>query len=198
MPLPPNRLILSGLLFITSIIFCRWFNHKPIWLIILVLLSASSLFAFSQFSKFNKYILITLFTFLGIVQINSTRIQTMFEYSGYQNWYHQQLINSYPPKLSRLGNIIENKLESPLFYRLKQNLFLTLDFTDYFKNFFPAPLFIPFIIGLINYLIRPNHFLNYLLVAILFLFFFIGPRGIYGPICFIPWIIFFIFHSIEI
>jgi hypothetical protein len=198
MSLPPNRLIPSALLLIIALISCRWFANKPIWLTILVLFSAISLFIFSHFSKSNKIFLLVLSISLGIVQITSTRLQTTFEYSGYDNWYHQQLKNSYPPKLYRLGGIVETKLEPPLFYRLKQNLFLSLDFTDYFKNFFPAIFFIPFIAGLINYLRRPNHFLNYLLVAVLFLFFLIGPRGIYGPVCFIPWVIFLISHSFEI
>lgn len=197
MSLPSNRLIFSGILLIVSILFCHWFDSKPIWLIALVVFSTFSLFIFSHFPKFNKIFLLVLFIFLGIVQIKSTRFQTMFEYSGYENWYHQQLQNSYPSKLYRLGNIIENKLESPVFYRLKQNLFLSLDFADYFKNFFPAILFIPFILGLINYLRRPNRFLNYLLMGFLFLFFLVGPRGVYGPICLIPWIIFFISHPLE-
>lgn len=179
--------ILSIILFLVSIIYLPF----PI--------SLFSLIIFLYLNKYlNKYIVIFGYILLFIFQIYSTRIQSNLEFSGYQNFLHQQNLDSYPPSLFRIGNIVENKIESPLFYRFRQNIFNCFDFVNYFKNYFITILFIPFIFGLIKLIKSSNKtFLNLLIISIVLLAF-IGTDGKYGPLLLLPFIVNIIsFYSCE-
>lgn len=149
-------------------------------------------------NKITKYVPILGYGILLLFQISTTRIATNFEFSGYQNFTHQQQLDSYSPSLFRIGNIIENKIASPQLYRFQQNLYNTLDFVSYFKNYYLSLLFIPFVIGLIKLINNSNNLFIKLLFTSIVLLTFISPDGKYGPVLLLPFIANIIsFYSCE-
>jgi len=179
--------LLSTIIFLLSII------HFPLYL------TTFSLIIFLYLNnKIDKYIPIIGYILLFIFQISTTRIATNFEFSGYQNFVHQQQLDSYPPAFYRVGNVIENKIATPLIYRFQQNFFNTLDFVKYFTNYFITILFIPFIIGTIKLVKSPNKLFIKLLFISVILLTFISPDGKFGPVLLLPFIANIIsFYSCE-
>ena len=149
-------------------------------------------------NKIAKYIPIIGYLILLFFQISTTRVATNFEFSGYQNFIHQQQLDSYPPQFFRIGNIVETKISSPQITRFLQNLFDCFDLVSYFKNYFLTILFIPFVIGVIKLINNPHKlFINLFLVSIILLTF-ISPEGKFGPVLLLPFIVNIIsFYSCE-
>jgi len=179
--------IFSIILFIFSIIYL------PPYISLL-----SIIFFLYLNNRIEKYIPIVGYILLFIFQITSTRVATNFEFSGYQNFVHQQQLDSYPPSLFRIGNVIENKIASTQLSRFQQNLFNSLDFVNYFKNYYLSLLFIPFVLGVIKLIKKQNQLFTKLLFTSIVLLTVISPDGKYGPVLLLPFIANIIsFYSCE-
>jgi hypothetical protein len=182
--------IFSFVLFGISLFFL------PLPLTITALITLLSILLY--FGKPVKYLTIIVFLALCIFQISTTRIRSVFEFSGYDQYLHQQQLNAYPPTLYRIANIIENKVETDQTYRFRQNFFNCFDLVNYFKNYFLTILFIPLVFGLIKSINHPHKLFIILYSISVLLLTFIGTEGKYGPVILLPFIINIIsFYSLE-
>lgn len=184
------RKVLSVGLFILSVLYLSF----PVIIFSLIV------FCFLHFKNHNylKYVLILGYISLSIYQIYSTRIQTNFEFSSYDIFLHQQRLDSYPPFLARMANIIESHIESLQITRFRQNLFNCFDLVNYFKNYLLSFMFFPFILGIINLIKTPDKTFAILLFSSIILLTFIGVDGKYGPVLLLPFIVNIIsFYSLE-
>jgi len=171
------------------------FLQQPILNKTLIMFIILSLFFYINFkTPVHKYIFLICFIALTYVQISSTNIKNTYSFNDHQKYINQNRLDQYPPSLARIGNIIENHLDSPVIYRLRQNLFDCLDFVNYFKNFFLPIFFIPFIIGLFKLLKHPNKLVISTTIISIFILSIIGSHGSYGPIIMFPFITIIISH----
>jgi hypothetical protein len=183
--------IISIVLFLFATVFSPWFNRLSLLATVLVIIFTIVLFLSKKFSKYKLFLPLVPISYLLLLifQISTTRIITPYEFSGNDQFIHQQQLDSYPPYLYRLANIVENKLDSPIVVRLRQNIFDSLDFIDYFKNYFYVYLFIPFIFGLVKLISHPDNLFTIPFFVSVVILTFIGSKGLYGPIIMLPFII---------
>ncbi|MFZ2153373.1 MAG: hypothetical protein WAV41_05000 [Microgenomates group bacterium] len=181
------RRIYIIVLFLLSTLFSPWIFQLPWYIALLIII-----FSLLLFNLKEKYIVLFFYFLLLFFQIRTTRISSVYQFSGFDFYLHQQQLDSYPPRLARLANIVENKFETPLVYRLRQNLFNSLDFSIFFKNYFLTILFIPFIIGLIHFVKCPKRLPITLFILSILTLTFIGTNGQYGPITILPFLIYLI------
>lgn len=177
------KFTLLAFVFLTS----PWFLQQSILNKIVISFVTVSLFFYLNFkTSISKIIFLGCFIFLTYLQISSTNISNTYNFNDHQKYIHQHQLNQYPPTLARAGNIIENRLDSPIIYRLRQNLFDSLDFVNYFKNLFLPILFFPFFIGLYKFLKHPDPLFKYTTLIAISLLSTIGTHGSYGPIIMFP------------
>jgi hypothetical protein len=182
-------LILKFILITFVILTSPWFIPQPLTNKIFLLLTTLSLFFFFNFkTSTQKIIFLICFFVLVYIQVSSTDIANTYNFTDHQKYIYQNRLNQYPPSLARLGNILENRLDSPIIYRLRQNFFDSLDLVNYFKNLFLPTLFIPFVIGFNKFLKRPNKFIATTAVISILLLTITGPNGSYGPLLMFPFI----------
>ncbi len=191
------KTVITIFLFSCCFLFSPLFHSQSIFVKLVIILNTVFLWTILQKPKLSKFY-ISAYLLLAMSQISSTRLYSVYQSSGYDKYLLETRLNSYPPRIHRLGNIVENYLDSSTINQVQKNLFDSLDFIDYFKNFYPTYLFIAFFIGLINAIKKPNPvFLNPLFGAILLLAI-ISPKGLSGPFILIPFINILISHySIE-
>jgi len=165
------------------------FLQQPLLNKMLLFFTTLSLFFHLNFkTPVYKYIFLICFISLTYIQISSTNIQNTYSFNDHQKYINQNRLDQYPPSLARVGNIIENRLDSPIVYRLRQNLFDSFDFVNYFKNFFLPIFFIPFLIGLYKLLKNPNKLVISTTLISIFILSIVGSHGSYGPIIIFPFI----------
>ena len=190
----------SSFLLILATFLSPWFSKIPLYPAILIILFAVAMYVYVKYPRFKikPFFILLIYLLIFIKQISTTNISAVYETSGYEKYLHQQYLDSYPPKLYRIANIIENRLDSLLIFKLKQNFYNSLDLIDYFINYFLTFLFIPFLIGLIKYLQKPIQLFTILFFTSISLLTLFGTKGTYGPIILLPFIILLIFHySLE-
>lgn len=144
---------------------------------------------------FYKIISLFLFSILLIFQFSTTRIQSVYEFSGQENYLQSQRQAAYPPKLAALGNFIESTFKSTLTLHLRQNFFDCFDWLDFFEHRFLSILFLPFLFGLYKFLRHPDYFILPLTLFFVTILTFIGPKGDYGPQILLPLIVFLIAYA---
>jgi len=172
-----------------------WFLHQPILNKVVISCATLSLFFYLKFKALIfKIIFLLSFFVLVFVQISSTNISNTYLLTDHQKYINQNRLNQYPASLARIGNIIENRLDTPIIYQLRQNFFDSLDVVNYFKNFFPSIFFIPLLIGLCKYLKTPNFLFSISIIFSLIILSLIGTHGSFGPIIIFPFILMFISH----
>jgi len=139
-----------------------------------------------------KIVAIIILVILFIIQITSTNLSAVFQFSGLEISLHQSQLDAYPPPLARLANIVENKIETLIFVRLRQNLFDGLDLSDIFSHYQPIILFLPFIYHFFRFLLHPDKTVVMLFMFSLVVCTFIGVHGQCGPLLLLPFYLYFI------
>jgi hypothetical protein len=178
------------IIFFLILLFSPWFEGFPLLIKILVT-ATSAIFCFYP----KKFLIYFSLIILAIAQLSTTRVKTVFEFSGFEQYQYNERQKEYPGSFFRLGQIVEKTIAHPQIYRFQKNFFDCFDFLDYFKNLLPTFLFFPFVYGLIKFIKKPQKALSIgLILSILFLTF-IGPKGNFGQFLLFPFITFFITHA---
>lgn len=155
------------------------------------------LYYWNYLKKISKYFLFLLFFIFVILQIKTTSIKNTYLFTPFEIDQQIQRMNYYPPKLAKLGYILEYKKEIIYTEILFKNLSETLDFNTYFPDFFSFYLLPFFFIGLYLFFReklsgkkrkKKNMVIKYLTFTILTLSF-IGIHGKYGPFLIFPYIV---------
>ena len=181
-----RKKFLSLALIILAFFTSSWFFTLPLFIKIISFLATLVIFFRPPFYKIISFIL---FLVLLIFQFSTTRIQSVYEFSGYENYLQGQRQADYPSKLSVLGNFIESTFESTLIIHLRQNFFDCFDWLDFFKHRFFFFFFLPFLFGLYKFLRHPDYFILSLTLLFITILTFIGPKGDYGPQILLPIIV---------
>lgn len=190
-----GKLVLKFTVILFVSLTSGWFLPQPLPNKILLFSTSLSLFFYLNFkTSASKIIFLLCFFVLAYIQISSTNITNTYNFTDHQKYVHQNRLNQYPPSLARIGNIVENHLDSPVIYQIRQNFFNSLDFVNYFKNLFLPILFIPFLIGLYKFLKHPDNLTTATFTLSLLLLSIIGPHGSYGPIIMFPFVTIIISH----
>jgi len=172
-----------------------WFLPQPILYKAIILITTLTLLLYVNFKKsIIKVIFFVFYIALIFAQVFSTDIKNTYNFSDHRKYLHQNRLDQYPPSLARVGNIIENHLDSPIIYQTQQNFFESLDLVNYFKNFFPIVYIFPFIFGLYKFLKHPNGLLTITTIFSVLLLSVVGIHGSYGPIIIFPIIAIIISH----
>lgn len=140
-------------------------------------------------SNKSKYALLIGFTILFILQLHSTRLATIFEYSGMEK-YLIDIRHNFSPLYVRY-------IDPPQFYRYREYLFSSMNFvklTDVISIYL-TPFFL---VGLFAFIKKPVKLISILLIAALILLSFVSPNGKYGPILLTPFIYFLTFYAIRL
>lgn len=159
-----------------------WFWQKmeemPLPTNILILFLTFALVTFSFYPrKISKIVLLLSYVLLLILQIQLTRITTIFEYSGLE----KSIIEQRP----------YNYLDPPQFYRFREYLFSSINFV----NIFLSPLLI---LGTYSFIKKPIKLISILLIVSILLLATISPNGKYGPILLQPFIYYLIFYGYKL
>ena len=136
---------------------------------------------------------VILFAALSVIQIKSVNFREVYRFSASELDLQIQRMNLYPPKLARLGYILERKKETQIIKRIEKNFFDTIDFNSYFPNYFSYFEF-PFILYGIYLFIKKKVAIQIGLFTYSFLLITIfGVHGKIGPFILFPFINLFIF-----
>jgi len=141
-------------------------------------------------------ILTFLFVVLSFVQIKTVNIRETYKFTPSEIDLQIQRMNSYPPRLAKLGYILEYKKEAQLVGKLQKNFFDSLDINLYFLNYFSFLTFPFFIYGIYLFFQNRNKLQKLLLAYCLLLLTFLGIHGQLGPFIIFPFIGLFIFIGI--
>jgi len=182
-----------------SLLFFSFFNFKQIGCLPLILITSLSLvLSHHRHFSYFRFIYLICFTILLILQITTTRLATLAEYSGFEKHLFTQRLNEYPPFLAYAAYLWETYLSSPLLNRFIGYFYESINFNNYFPNYFPLFLFPLFFFGLIFRVKRPNRLFNSTFLISLFILTFISPNGRFGPIILFPFMFDLISHPYEI
>jgi len=147
---------------------------------LLIISTTVALILFTIFPrKYSKIFLLINFLILFVVQFQTTRIATVFEYSNLEQVIIQRR-HDIAPKLVR-------HLDPPQFYRFREYFFLL------FRSMSPF-----LILGIYSYIQKPIKLITILLFTTFLLFFLIGPNGKYGPILLTPFIYFLTLYALRL
>lgn len=159
-------------------------------------LSVSSLLLiFSFYLNVKKINFLTALFFLVLLfyQFKTTNFLADYKLTPYEIDLQIQRMNQYPPKLARLGYILEFKKEMLIFNKWQNVFFDIFDIKLYFGNYFSYWLIPFFFIGLFAFISSGKKFLQIQFgVAVVFLSF-LGKNGNFGPFLFFPFFVLFIF-----
>lgn len=194
-----GKLVLKLVAILLVSLTSGWLLQQPLINKIVISFVTASLFFYLNFKTLiSKIIFLICFIILAYIQISSTNITNTYDFTDHQKYVNQNRLDQYPPSLVRIGNIIENRLDSPIIYRIRQNFFDSLDLVNYFNNLFLSILFIPFLFGLYKFLKHPDLLITATALISVFLLSIIGPHGSYGPIIMFPFIAIIIsYYSCE-
>jgi hypothetical protein len=135
----------------------------------------------------NRFIIIFV-----LLQLFSFYPKTLFYQSEVDRIEIRQRMQDYPPSLYRLANILEQRPESLLFYRLQNNFFNILNFSS-----IPFIL-IPLLIIGIFYQMKTKKF-SYFVIPVfmpLTALTLLGPNQPHGNFCLYPFLIISIIYGI--
>mgnify|MGYP001595542252 FL=1 len=135
---------------------------------------------------------ILLFTVLTIFQFKTTNFRYEYQMLPAEVDLQIKRMNMFPPKLARMGYILEFKKETMLLNKLQNNFFNILDFPLYFNNYFPYFTIPFFFIGLFYFFNTGRRLLQVLFFLTVTILSFLGKNGEHGPFLIFPFFILFI------
>lgn len=147
----------------------------------------------------NKFVPISIFVFFLIVQVKTVNLKNTYSFTPSEIDQQIQRMNYYPPKLARLGYILEKKREVRLIEKYVENFIEVVDFNTYFPNYFPLITLPLFLFGIYKYFSRKFTDTTYALILSFSVFMqsFFGTRGKIGPILVLSFIAFFVLYGIN-
>ena len=92
--------------------------------------------------------IIVLFAIITLIQIKSVNLKEVYRFNASEQDLQIQRMNLYPPRLAKLGYILERKKETQIIKRIEKNFFDTIDFNSYFPNYFSYFVFPFFLYGI--------------------------------------------------
>lgn len=147
-------------------------------------------------SKTSHTLLVVTCLLFCYIQYISTNKIIFFEKDKAQQAEVLVRMNLYPPSLSRLSNIVENRKEFTLFFKLEDNFTSIFSFEKYNKNYFTLLTLVISLYLLYKFIaISPQKSLSVLTIPIICLTI-LGSDNKYGPICLVPILTFSLIHEI--
>lgn len=151
------------------------------------------LLIYSKRKNTFKIFFVLFFILLALFQIKTTNYKYEYILTPAEIDLQIQRMNQYPPKLAKLGYLLEFKRETMLLNKWQNNLFSIFDFNLYFGNYFPYLLIPLCFYGVFVFIKNGHKFLLHLLILSLIILSFTGKNGKYGPFLIFPFILLFIF-----
>jgi len=155
-------------------------------------------------NSISRYALTISFLILLIIQIQSVNIKNTYSFTPSEIDKHSQRMNYYPPRLARLGYILESKKEIRLAEKFIENFIEVTDVNTYFPTYFSRFAIPFFLVGFYSYFKKATKKLdrNSKMFISLFIFStliqsFVGTRGQAGPIITLSFIAFFVLFGVT-
>jgi hypothetical protein len=174
----------------------HFFSQNLFLGLIILLTSVFLVVSFYKPRPKNKLILIFLFATLSFFQIKTVNFRETYKFTPSEIDLQIQRMNSYPPKLAKLGYILEYKKEVQLLGKLQKNFFDSLDINLYFPNYFSFLTFPFFLYGIYLFFQKRNRLQKTLLAYCLLLLTFLGIHGQLGPFIIFPFLLLLILIGI--
>src|SRR4030042_516768 len=130
------------------LIISKWFRnilYENLTVALVVLLN--SIFVtiyFLDYKKIFAKLIIISFGLLLILQVRTTNIRNTYSFTPSEIDMQITRMNYYPPRLAKIGYILEYKKEIKISERFIENFIEAVDFSEYFPDYFSflsLPLF---------------------------------------------------------
>jgi hypothetical protein len=156
----------------------------------------SLIFAYLRNKSYFTELFLCLYLVLAIFQITTTQYANEYTLTPHEVNLQIQRMNTYPPKLARLGHFLEVKKEIQILGKVENNFFNVLNFNRYFPDFFTLYSFPFSLVGLYLFVGKGSKLLSAALISTIILLTFLGVNGKYGPFLIFPFFVLFIYISL--